>query len=106
MKKVGLLSSSDLLEDLFAQATTPGLRRRVIRLALSLGRFEAAGLLLRWRGGRAPELKGEIDVLLTSLLEGYGRTYYARPPAELLAQLRAASAQAGPELQQVLATYN
>ena len=106
MKKAGLLTSADLLEDLLTQATTPGLKRRVIRSALSLSRFEAAGLLLRWRGGRASELKGEIDVLLTSLLEGYGRTYYARPPAELLAQLRAASAQAGPELQQVLATYS
>ena len=63
-------------------------------------------MLLRWRGDLASELKDEIDALLVSLLEGYGRAYYARPPAELLAQLRVVSAQSGPELRRVLAAYS
>ncbi|WP_189092767.1 hypothetical protein [Deinococcus ruber] len=106
MQKAGLLTSSDLLEDLLAQATTQALKRQVIRSAVYLGRFEAAKLLLRWRGGLASELTDQIDALLVSLLEGYGRTHYARPPAELLAQLSAASAHAGPALRRVLAAYS
>ncbi|ULH14011.1 hypothetical protein MF271_00590 (plasmid) [Deinococcus sp. KNUC1210] len=106
MKKAGLLTSPDLLEEMLAQATTPAVRRRVIQLALNLSRFEAAEQLLRWRGGQASGIQGEIDARLVSLLRGYGPTYYARPPAELLAQLRAVSVEAGLELQQVLAAYS
>lgn len=78
-----------LLNQLWTQADTLRLQRRVLPLALELGRFGAADLLLSWRETAGAEVATLIDQHLIDLLSGYGRTHYTRPPAALLNRLAA-----------------
>lgn len=78
-----------LLRRLWSQATTSLQQGRLIALAPSLGRFEAAGVLLQWYPEVAPSLIPRVDRWLEVLLEGAQRLYFTQPPASLLAALHA-----------------
>lgn len=79
--------SAPLLQALWPQALL-GHRRRLVRLAARLPRFEAATLLLGWRSEAESEITAQIDLTVTALLEGAGRTYYTRPTAAQQAVLQ------------------
>lgn len=79
--------SVPLLQVLWPQALLRQ-RMRLVRLAARLPRFEAATLLLGWRSEAEPEITAQIDLTVTALLEGAGRTYYIRPTAAQQAWLQ------------------
>lgn len=88
------LLTTDRLRALWSRATTVQQRRRLIRAAAGLPRFDGAVLLLGWRAAASTEVQAGLDDQVRKLLAGFGVTYYTRPsPAQraALEQARLAS---------------
>ncbi|UQN06534.1 hypothetical protein [Deinococcus sp. QL22] len=73
------LLTQERLEALWHRTTTDRQRRRLLRLAAGLPRFDAAAVLLTWRAETRSALSEELDDTLHHLLTGFGTRYYTRP---------------------------
>ncbi|WP_157452062.1 HEAT repeat domain-containing protein [Deinococcus aquatilis] len=73
------LITRDRLNLLWGRAPDAGSRRRLLRLAMNLPRFDAVEVLLTWRPSLAADQQGKVDERLMSLLTGYGTRFSLRP---------------------------
>lgn len=85
------LLTTERLKALWSRTVTDRQRRRLVRLAADLPRFDAATLLLEWHGEASAEVQAGLEERLTALLEGYGVRYYVRPNESQKARLQQAA---------------